>query len=107
MFEIQKFKESKLPALPFTLQLESDYLDENDRFQLGIGMGNLEIEGQSVTNKATNEQLSISKERKQIWAEVAAEVAAEPEDQGLYLDLDMDFIEIKRAKKEKKDAQAK
>ena len=90
--------------MPFTLQLESDYLDENDRFQLGIGMGNLEIEGQSVTNKATNEQLSISKERKQIWA-VAAEVAAEPEDQGLYLD--MDVIEIKRAKKEKKDAQAK
>ena len=96
--------------MPFTLQLESDYLDENDRFQMGIGMGNLEIEGQSVTNKATNEQLSISKERKQIWAdaaEVATEAAAEPEDQGLYLDLDMDFIEIKRAKKEKKDAQAK
>ena len=90
--------------MPFTLQLESDYLDENDRFQLGIGMGNLEIEGQSVTNKATNEQLSISKERKQI----GAEVAAEPEDHGL--DLDMDVIEIKSAtkeKKEKKDAQAK
>ena len=93
IFEIQRFKESKLPALPFTLQLELDHLDDEDRFQMGMD----NIEDQIAENKSTNEQLSISKKRKLI----EAEVAVEPEDQDS--DRDSVVIEIKRARKKEKE----
>lgn len=82
-----------MPALPFTLKLKSDHIGDIFRFTLGIA----NVEDQSVTNEATNEQLSISKEIIQIENEA---------NQGLGLDV----IEVKRArmeKKKKKNAQAK
>ena len=81
-----------MPALPFTLKLKSDHIGDIFRFRLGIA----NVEDQSVTNEATNEQLSISKEIIQI----------KKANQGLGLDV----IEVKRArmeKKKKKNAQAK
>ena len=81
-----------MPALPFTLKLKSDHIGDIFRFTLGIA----NVEDQSVTNEATNEQLSISKEIIQI----------KKANQGLGLDV----IEVKRArmeKKKKKNVQAK
>ena len=75
-----------MPALPFTLKLKSDHIGDIFRFTLGIA----NVEDQSVTNEANNEELSISKEIIQV--------------EGL------DVIEVKRArmeKKKKKNAQAK
>lgn len=77
-----------------------DHLDDEDRFQMGMD----NIEDQIAENKSTNEQLSISKKRKLI----EAEVAVEPEDQDS--DRDSVVIEVKRARKkekEKKNGQAK
>ena len=82
-----------MPALPFTLQLELDHLDDEDLFQMGMD----NIEDLIAENKSTNEQLSISKKRKLI----EAEVAVEPEDQDS--DRDSVVIEVKRARKKEKE----
>lgn len=59
------------------------------------------VDDDSITNQTTDEQLLISKKRRQI----IAEPAPEPEDQGLApTDQDLDVIEIKRSKKGKKNA---